>query len=566
MELSILVSLEASASGAEAALASVSPSQQKNEDYEVIVIEPSIDALAAAVERSNAALIGILDGPCVVTPRVVEHALLAARLADQPLIVVPAYTGASAADDVYDRLDGASFSAQNPKGYLVRLVEARCFFARRDTVLQVLREQRGALQTCDDLFGALTKLPEARLIVLGGEGCIEPDLPRAVTADRDLRGRAGRQPRLFGVVPGQLTESLRVSIAHAAMHEALARKHGHLEWRLDPAGPLSSAATHDPAPLRLSIVVVVYRIPSQAENTIFSLSTRYQWNVTEDEYEIIVVENRSPEMLGEERARQFGNNVRYFARDEPGVSPAPALNFGVAHARGAMVGLMVDGARLVTPRVVEQALLAARVHPRPLVIVPGFHLGPGLQHLTSSEGYDNAEEERLLASIDWKRTGYGLFEISVPDEASKNGFLTPLLECTCLFCDKPSFDSIGGMDERFDLPGGGEVNHDLFDRLCRLQGTKYFVLWGEGSFHQFHGGVSTSSPEDREAKLETFRRQYDAIRGHRFATFEREPTLLGTCAGRGHEVLSAAVALGRLRFGMKRAAGEAEWPNEGTRR
>ncbi len=77
---------------------------------------------------------------------------------------------------------------------------------------------------------------------------------------------------------------------------------------------------------------------------------------------------------------------------------------------------------------------------------------------------------------------------------------------------------------------------------------------------------STGSLADREAKLKTFRRQYDAIRGRRFATFEREPTLLGTCAGRGHEVLIAAVALGPLRFGMKRAAGEPEWPDEGTRR
>src|SRR5262249_30691524 len=155
------------------------------------------------------------------------------------------------------------------------------------------------------------------------------------------------------------------------------------------------------------------------------------------------------------------------------------------------------------------------------------HLGPGRQHLTSLEGYDESAEATLLDQADWKQSGYRLFDIACLDEATKNGFLNPVLEATYLFTTKECWSEVGGLDERFNLPGGGEVNHDLFDRLCRLPDTRYVVLWGEGNFHQYHGGVSTTA-EDRERKLEAFRKQYDEIRGHRFQTFEREPWLLGT--------------------------------------
>ena len=85
---------------------------------------------------------------------------------------------------------------------------------------------------------------------------------------------------------------------------------------------------------RLSILLVVYRIPRQAENTIYSLSARHQQGVSEDDYEIMVVENSSGAVLGEERARALGGNVRYFYREEMGVSPVspPAAIRSVSRA------------------------------------------------------------------------------------------------------------------------------------------------------------------------------------------------------------------------------------------
>ena len=55
---------------------------------------------------------------------------------------------------------------------------------------------------------------------------------------------------------------------------------------------------------RLTIVLVVYKMDKQAEKTLFSLSPAYQRDVEESDYEVIVVENNSDEMLGQKRASE----------------------------------------------------------------------------------------------------------------------------------------------------------------------------------------------------------------------------------------------------------------------
>ena len=65
----------------------------------------------------------------------------------------------------------------------------------------------------------------------------------------------------------------------------------------------------------LSLVVVIYKMPEQADNTLFSLSCLYQNEVGLDDYEVIVVENSSDQVLGRERAERHGANFRYFYRE-----------------------------------------------------------------------------------------------------------------------------------------------------------------------------------------------------------------------------------------------------------
>ena len=181
--------------------------------------------------------------------------------------------------------------------------------------------------------------------------------------------------------------------------------------------------TTDP---RLSIIVVAHRMARQVENTLFTLSTQYQRQVAENDYEIILVENASDDLLGEARATAAAANVRYFMRDESGTSPAPALNFGVAQARASTLGLIIDGARLVTPRVVSYALAVTKLDRHALVVVPGYHLGSAEQQ--NNAQHDEASEQELLRGVDWRQNGYLLFEVSCISSANRHGIFHPFME------------------------------------------------------------------------------------------------------------------------------------------
>jgi hypothetical protein len=278
----------------------------------------------------------------------------------------------------------------------------------------------------------------------------------------------------------------------------------------------------------LSIVVVVHRMREQALRTLLSLSAQHQRGAASDAYEIVVVENASDQMLDEASLAALGANIRYLRREESATSPAPAVNFGVANARGEMVAIMVDGARMVTPGLVAGLLNARRITEDAVVAVPGYHLGSEPQQRAVRHGYDETREARLLETIDWPSDGYRLFEIACLSGSCAAGFFVPMPESTCLGLPKRRFLEIGGCDERFDLPGGGFVNLDLYRRVCEIPGTRLFLLPGEGTFHQFHGGVTTGGHDgDRDALIRGMRAQYRSLRGVEFQAPARTPECLG---------------------------------------
>ncbi|HEX7672451.1 MAG TPA: hypothetical protein VF395_22810, partial [Polyangiaceae bacterium] len=279
----------------------------------------------------------------------------------------------------------------------------------------------------------------------------------------------------------------------------------------------------------------------------------------EDDYEVVVVENRSEDLLGQERACATGKNVRYFLREETTKTPVFALNFAFEESRAPLVCLVIDGARMVTPRLVEHALLAQRLAPHPLIAVPSYHLGQEEHHKNVSAGYDETVEEALLEKIDWKKNGYDLFEISCLSAGNAKGFLSPMLECSCLFATRESFEKIGRADERFDLPGGGSVNIHVYAKLAALPESKFIVLGGEGSFHQFHGGVTTAEISEREAVLESHRVQLRAINGGKFEGAHREPMMLGVIPAQAHEFMKASLGFAAFHLAACKKLGWPEW-------
>ncbi len=279
----------------------------------------------------------------------------------------------------------------------------------------------------------------------------------------------------------------------------------------------------------LSIIVVIYKMPDQAKKTLFSLSLAYQRNVAETDYEVIVVENSSDNILGEKAALQFGNNFAYFFRQETSVSPANAVNFGVEKATGSFVCIMIDGARMLTPGVVQNILAAARITSKAVVAVPGYHLGDQLQQKASKSGYDETTEAGLLEKIDWPNDGYRLFDIACFSATSAPGFFNPIAECNCVCIPKSTFEENGGCDPRFNLNGGGYINLDLYKRFCEIPDLTLFFLFGEGSFHQFHGGATTGKNFRiiNAAQQLRFRKQYEKIRGEKFSPPDKKPVYLG---------------------------------------
>ena len=269
--------------------------------------------------------------------------------------------------------------------------------------------------------------------------------------------------------------------------------------------------------LKVSIVVCAYNMPRELPRTIRSLSPSMQQGVSADDYEIIVVDNGSTQPFDEDECRRWGANLRIISIDPALASPSPAraVNTGISEARGALIGVMIDGARMASPGMVAFATMADTVADRAVILTLGFHLGPEVQMKSVLQGYNQQEEDRLLAQSGWIEDGYRLFDISVFAGSSEGGWFNPINESNAIFMRKALWDELGGFDERFKSPGGGFINLDTLSRAVALPDVTVVTSLGEGTFHQVHGGIATNAIRDVS---DEFHAEYMRIRGHRFRT------------------------------------------------
>lgn len=281
----------------------------------------------------------------------------------------------------------------------------------------------------------------------------------------------------------------------------------------------------------LSVVVVVYNMAREAPRTLHSLSAGYQRHIKPDDYEVIVVDNGSNPPLDPKVIEGLAGNFRLIRIDDASPSPAQAINRGLAEARGEVVGVMIDGARIATPGLLHFARHGAKLYDRAVVATLGWYLGYDLQSWAVTAGYDQLREDALLDSIDWPSDGYRLFEIGTMDESSVDGWFQPISESNALFMRRELWELLGGLDERFDAPGGGLLNLDTFRHALECPDTELVILLGEATFHQLHGGISTNAPPDRQ--LDNWNRwagQYASIRGRPYEVLppKHPRTYIGT--------------------------------------
>ena len=268
--------------------------------------------------------------------------------------------------------------------------------------------------------------------------------------------------------------------------------------------------------MKLSVILISYDMAREIPRALQSLSRDYQHGALELDYEVILVDNGSPEPLSELTWADVNVPVRLIRIQDASSSPAAAINIALQSALGDIVCLMIDGAHILSPGAFRMALASFEAFDDPVVAIRYFYLGMGEQPVSITHGYNQIAEDQLLEKIGWPTDGYRLFEISTPlrSGASRLTWFNRMFEANCLFVKRSLFVDQGGADERFDFAGGGFLNLDIFKRLLETPEVTPVQIIGEGSFHQLHGGTTTnSSGEQRDARLEKYRQQYMQIRG-----------------------------------------------------
>ncbi|MFZ9565561.1 MAG: glycosyltransferase family 2 protein, partial [Ilumatobacteraceae bacterium] len=168
----------------------------------------------------------------------------------------------------------------------------------------------------------------------------------------------------------------------------------------------------------VSIVVISYNMTREIPRTLHSLSPAYQHGVSRDEYEVILVDNGSKVPPTAESFADLNLNLNVVNMANPTHSPVAAINHGASLAKGEIICVYIDGARIASPGLIRNARSALLHDERAFVGSRGRYLGPKFQRESALEGYDQSVEDRLLEESGWTDNGYNLFTVSVFDESS----------------------------------------------------------------------------------------------------------------------------------------------------
>jgi glycosyltransferase involved in cell wall biosynthesis len=273
------------------------------------------------------------------------------------------------------------------------------------------------------------------------------------------------------------------------------------------------------------VIVAFWNMSREAPRTLFSLSPAYQRGIGSHEYEVIAVDCGSDVPMDERMVRSFGSNFRLL-RFKSNPSPAGAINEAVKQSHGNAVMICIDGARILSPGILRLTLKAFQAFENMMVTTIALHLGPKVQNASMTEGYDQVAEDRLLDSVDWRNDGYELFRISVSAFSSSGGWFSNITESNCFAVHRNDFKRLGGLEERFCCAGAGLVNLDFYKRACQNL-HEIIMLLGEGTFHQFHGGVATNVPISHHP-FGIFHEEYIRIRGEDYVPTIKRPLYLGS--------------------------------------
>ncbi len=531
----------------------------------------------------------MIDGARMLSPGALAWILAARALSEKPVVCIPGYhlgeelqqiaakRGYNEAreagllesinwpEDGYRLFDISCSAGTSAGGFFKPIGESNCIALPKSMFDELGGfdegfTRRGGGMVNLDFYKRALECPGSQLIILSGEGSFHQYHGGETTGRGDIdreqliRENAEEYLRLRGE---RFSPPQQRAIFLGAIPDNALRYVRHSAGAVMRLNQLPDKVARKP---RLSMVVVGYRMAEQLRRSLFTLSARYQRNVAEQDYEVIVVENASDQNLDQACLQELGSNFRYFLREETGTSPVHALNFGLQQALGEVVGVMIDGAHMLTPRVIEHALACSRAYPNHLVAVPVYHIGSEEQHESVRRGYDEAAQDTLLESVDWRADGYELLRISCWCSANAKGYMQPMSESNCYFAPRANLEKIGFADTRFTHEGGGALNLHMFRALGLLPGSSYIILAGEASFHQYHSGVTSN--KTREDVTEKFTEQLRSIWHGQYKALAREPIFYGNISPQAQAPLRNASRLGERRFHIRTHLKGEQWPDK----
>jgi hypothetical protein len=351
-------------------------------------------------------------------------------------------------------------------------------------------------------------------------------VPESTPSGAPHRGGSGRSA---GGLPQTLRRNTLRETGMLERVRSLMRQRSSRLAAADPrqADDLRPAPPGASRPVRLSFIVIFHDMAREAPRTLFSLSRAFQHGIEDLQLEVIAIDHGSPRPLEHALVDAQGPGFVLTRIDTDAVSPVAAINAAIDTARGDVVAVHIDGARILSPGVLAGMAEGFRLHRHAFVHTLGFHLGPGPQAQTMLCGYDQATEDRLLEETDWRRDGYRLFDISALAVSSAGGYFSDLQESNCIALRRSDWLELGGFHPGFVSPGGGLCNLDLYNRAMQHPDLVPIRLLGEGSFHQIHGGVATNARPE-QSPWEAFQAEYQGIRGSRWELLRgQDPIHLG---------------------------------------
>ena len=259
----------------------------------------------------------------------------------------------------------------------------------------------------------------------------------------------------------------------------------------------------------LSILVIFYNNRREAPNTLYSLSAKYQSKVTSLQYNVIVIDSGSTEPLNKEEVLSYGPNFSYHKVSTKHPSPTEALRFGLGLIDTAYTGVIIDGAHILSPGILNYFFEIQSFKPNSFIYTTKYHLGDYHQNDSMTLGYNQEKEDQIIESVNWKDDGYLLYHICNFHQSPFNEFIDSA-ESNCFFISTDALRDSKIFDKPYYSIGGGFINLDVFKYFIENESFDNYLIIGEGTFHQFHGGASTNV-ERTQHPIKIYRNEYYEI-------------------------------------------------------